>query len=241
MRIAESGDRVLCEGAGGWTINESDEYAVEQGVTQKAPLGATLTALTVGPLVSQEALYIALAKGADKAVRIDSDISDPQRLAGVMARAVEKLGYDLILTGVESSDYLGAQVGTLLATRMGIASAYAVTAVEFSPDRKSIRVTKELRGGASQYLEMGLPALLSIQYGMHPLSYVSPRRLLSARSQPQETLTLPELGLDVGGRPGPFQVLEVGVPQRVRRVKFLEGNSGEVTSQLLGRIRDAIR
>ena len=197
MRIAESGDRVLCEGTGGWTINESDEYAVEQGVTTKAPLGATLTAtaLTVGPLVSQEALYIALAKGADKAVRIDSDISDPQRLAGVMARAVERLGYDLILTGVESSDYLGAQVGTLLATRMGIASAYAVTAVEFSPDRKSIRVTKELRGGASQYLEMELPALLSIQYGMHPLSYVSPRRLLSARSQLAETLTLPELGL----------------------------------------------
>ena len=80
-------------------INECDESALEEAVALKRAHGSEVTVLTMGPIASQDILYLGLSKGADRAVRIDARVQDPQAASIVLAAALRKLEYDLILTG----------------------------------------------------------------------------------------------------------------------------------------------
>src|SRR5262245_29253290 len=98
----------------------------------------------MGNIKVLDILYYALAKGADKAVRIDSDGQDPLVASTVIAAALRKLDFDLVLTGTQSRDTLGGQVGIAAATQLNIPFAYAVMAVE-ARENNTVKVRKELR------------------------------------------------------------------------------------------------
>lgn len=242
LKIAEDGDRVLCERLA-LTANESDEYALEQALALKAAFGCEVTVATVGPLMCQDVVYLGLAKGADQGVRIDVDVNDPEILSTVIARAVSKLGHDLILTGVESWDNLAAQVGTLTAAKLGIPSAYAVTKVEAGAGPETLKVTKELGQGLQQAVEMPLPALLCIQSGAQPLSYAAPAKILRARRNPLKLLRWSDLGLDKDATMGRrwFRFTEVRVPEKKQQAELLEGDAKRVAELILARVKNEVR
>ena len=127
-------------------MNECDEYALEEAAVLKQEYGGEITALTMGPITTQDILYLALAKGADNAVRIDVRVQDPYAASTVLAAALGKMEFDLVLTGTQSRDSLSSFVGVATAARMGLPFAFAVTAVEKDGDQ-SIKVRKELGGG----------------------------------------------------------------------------------------------
>src|ERR1700734_1029719 len=116
-----------------WEINEPDAYALEAGLQLKEKLTGEVVVLCAGPERAGQTIREALAKGADRAIHIETDIetgrpgnSDPLVLARVMASALESEKPDLVLTGLQSDDLGYGQTGVILAEVMGLAAATIV-------------------------------------------------------------------------------------------------------------------
>jgi len=239
-RVSETGDRVNYK-AGSIIMNESDEYALEEALALKKEFGGEVTVITAGSLSSQKALHVGLAKDADKAVRINTDFIDCGSLAKVLAETIKRLGYDLILTGVESSDNMAAQTGILIAERLGLPFAYAVTEVKRGESPGTLTVTKELGGGVKQVLEITLPALLCIQTGTTLLSYAPFRKVLQAQAKPVQSIAINELGInDELKKSPPFRIVDIFPPQRISNAEIIDGKPSEVASVLIQKVREGV-
>lgn len=221
-------------------INECDEYALEEALALKRAYGGEVTVLTMGSITTQNVLYLALAKGADKALRIDAQIQDSQAASIVLAAALRTLEFDLVLMGTQSRDTLSGLAGIATAERLGIPFAFAVTQVEMDGER-SIKVRKELGGGRSADVKLPLPALLCVQTGIQPLTYVPPARMTRARQQPVRSRSLGDLGLTEDQIvPQGYRFLRVFPPERTGHVQFLEGSPQEVAATLLAKIKEVV-
>lgn len=220
-------------------INECDEYALEEALVLKKAHGGQITAISMGSIKSQDVLYYAVAKGADKAVRVDCDTQDPQIASRVLAAALQKLEYDLILTGTQARDTLGGQVGIIAANLLDLPFAYAVVGVEVK-DAKTIVARKELGGGRNAEVELQLPALLSIQTGIQPLTFVPPARRVRARQQPVKSFTTADLGFSADQLASKgFRILGVKPPERAHQVELIHGSPLDIADALLGRIQES--
>jgi electron transfer flavoprotein beta subunit len=220
-------------------INECDEYALEEALVLKKAQGGQITAISMGGIKSQDVLYYALAKGADKAVRVDCDSQDPRVASTLLAAALKKIDYDLVLTGTQARDTLGGQVGIAAASLLGLPFAYAVVGVQVQDD-KTIKARKELGGGRYAEVELQLPALLCVQTGIQPLTFVPPARRVRARQQPVRSFSAADLGVQTEqlATKG-YRILTVRPPERARQVELLQGNAQEVAAALLGKIRES--
>jgi electron transfer flavoprotein beta subunit len=219
-------------------INECDEYALEEALVLKKAQGGQITAISMGGIKSQDVLYYALAKGADKAVRVDCDSQDPRVASTLLAAALKKIDYDLVLTGTQARDTLAGQVGIAAASLLGLPFAYAVVGVEVQDD-KTIRVRKELGGGRHAEVELQLPALLCVQTGIRPLTFVPPARRVRARQQPVRSFSAADLGVQAAQLTTKgYRILTVHPPERANQVELLQGNAQEIAAALLGKIRE---
>lgn len=124
-------------------INEVDHYALEAAVALKNSYKAETVALTVGPLRAQEVLYIALAKGIDKVLRIDGETSRPELIVSSLVPVLKELAPQLILAGVQSEDWMGGEVGICLAQALDLGVAFAVVEICELTDTH-VRVKKEI-------------------------------------------------------------------------------------------------
>ena len=238
--IADAGQRIQVDSPQ-WMFNESDEYALEEALLLKKNLRATVTAITVGPMHAQDVLYASVARGADNAVRVDADEFDPNVVSYILSLAIKKLSYDLILTGVESSDGMSSQVGISLATELGLPYAYAVTKVESASDLKSLIIERELGGGRHQTLDISLPALLSIQSGIARLSYTPVAKLFQARRTGAACLNLAALGVssETLKNRRTTKIVEVLQRERTSNLQLLTGTPDEVAHFIFDKIKEA--
>lgn len=221
-------------------MNECDESALEEAIALKRKYGGEVTVLTMGPITALDILYMALAKGADRAARIDAQTQDSQCGSAVLAAAVKKFDYDLVLTGAQSRDTLAGQMGIAIAEKLGAPFAYAVVDVELT-NRNTIVARKELGGGRHARVELWLPAVLCVQTGIQPLTYVPPARMMRARQQPVRSLSLADLGVDPEALvPRGYRFVDVFQPRRTSRVELLQGGAQEVAGTLLSKIKEAL-
>jgi electron transfer flavoprotein beta subunit len=222
-------------------INESDAYALEAAVSLKNAYKAETVALTVGPLRAQEVLYIALAKGIDQALRIDGDTSLPERIAGGLIHPLRELAPQLILTGVQSEDWMGGEVGVYLSRALGMALAYAV--VEISDlDETHVRVKKEIGGGKKAEMRLRLPAVLCVQSGIQRLRYLSNVKRQKARDLPVKLsgkLDPEKVRQKIPGMMA-YEAREVSLPSREGHAEMIEGPRPEKAGRLLEIIRKAV-
>lgn len=220
--------------------NECDEYALEEAMFLKKTYGGEVAALTMGSMTTQEILYLARAKGADRTFRVDAQNPDPTSAATVLAAAAKHLGFDLLLTGTQARDSLAGATGILIAEKLGLPYAYAVTeVVQESPG--VIKVRKELGGGRNAYMRLKLPAVLCVQTGIQPLSYVPPARTLRARQQPNKSISLTEIGIDPGTLSNAaYRYESVFPPVKSSQVNFIEGTPPEIAATILAKIKEAI-
>ena len=157
-----------------FSLNDWDNYAVEEAVRIKEKHGGKVTAITVGTDESEDVLRRALALGADEAVRVTdaaAEGSDAFAMATVLAAVIKEIPYDVILTGVQANDDGYGQVGVTLAELLDIPHATLVTAMEIG--EKHAKVHRELEGGMEEVLECAFPALFTIQSGINEPRYVS--------------------------------------------------------------------
>ena len=221
-------------------INECDEYALEEALVLKRAHGGHITAITMGNIKSLDILYYALAKGADRAIRVDCESQDPQIASTVLAAALKKNEFDRVLTGTQSRDTLGGQVGVAAANLLGLPFAYAVVDVEVR-DGNSIKVRKELGGGRYAEVELLLPALLCVQTGIQPLTFVPPARRIRARQQPVSSFSLTDLGLQAEQLvPKGYRFVAVRPPERAHQIELLQGNPQEIAAALLNKIQESL-
>jgi len=162
-----------------YKTNGADEYALEEAVRLKEKHGGTVTAITAGPKRTEQMLREAMAKGADAAVRAgfeDPAAVDPFQVARILAATLGKRPHDLVLTGVQSDDYVYSATGPLIAGFLNIPHASVVTKVEVQEG--GFKVWRELEGGDQEVVSLPKPALLTVQFGINLAQ--TPLRCLAA-------------------------------------------------------------
>jgi electron transfer flavoprotein beta subunit len=216
-------DPDFCE----WDINEFDEYSVEEAIKIKEAAGAgvEVVVMTVGPEDADDVLRKALAKGADRGIRVWDDAvedSDQIVIARIIAKVVEREQPDLVLAGAQSSDHGFAQTGIAVAGILGWPHAAVVSALEFKPGDPGLALRRELEGGLEEVFTLKLPAVLTIQLGINRPRYASLRGIKQAGAKPVEELSHGDLGLSDD------EVGEAGSLSRVRRMYAPERGQGEM-------------
>lgn len=159
-------------------LSERDEHALEEALLLKERHGGTVTVLALDGPEIDDVLFTALAKGADRAIKVAGhDASSMTRAAAqLLARAVQTapaLGaVDLMLTGVQAIDDLDGLLAPLVSHRLGFTCVGLVTQVVADPANGVATVVKEYAGGVRGEFEVRLPAVLGIQAAEKPPRYV---------------------------------------------------------------------
>ena len=182
LRIAASG-QWIDEADLAYEINEPDAYALEAGLQLKEAQGGEVVALSAGPPRVAQTIREALAKGADRAIHIEEDLSsaDPLATCRLLAAALKAETPDLVLTGLQSDDLGYGQTGPILAELLGV--PHGTIIMQVAKSDSGIRVKRELEDGWFQFVDMPLPALLSIQSGFTKLRYATLMGIKKAKTK----------------------------------------------------------
>jgi electron transfer flavoprotein beta subunit len=223
-------------------VNETDDYALETALRLKEKHGGQVTVLTLGPMYSREILFMAMAKGADQAIHFpDEEIlnSDSYLTAKLLSEVVKILPqYDLILTGVESTDCMASQVGIVIAEALGIPHVSVVTGIDEASDTHILKVRKDIGDGFTENLEVPLPALLTIQYGIYSLRYAPLLKVAEARRKKIKTVKLADLPPQAQHTSTKARLVEMSYPSKRRKTAFLEGSPMEIAKILTDKLRN---
>lgn len=221
-----------------YEINEPDSYALEEALRLKEKHGGEVVASSVGPARVQQVIREALAKGADRAIHIEDDSRsrvDSFFTARLLAEAVRSDGFDLILTGLQSDDLGLGQTGVILAELLGVPHATIIMEVQAQEGR--VKVKRELEGGWFQWVEMPLPALLTIQSGINKPRYATLKGIKAARTKETRHCTPLELGLSPDNIPTGQQLRRVYLPVKTKKTEFLEGSPQEAAAKLVEKLQ----
>jgi electron transfer flavoprotein beta subunit len=223
-----------------YEVNEPDAYALEEALRQKEKHTGEVVVVTAGPTRASQVLREALAKGADRAIHLEDDAFvglDAYNTARAIAAAIKDEKFDLIFTGLQSDDYGYAQTGVILAQILGLPHATIIMQLEKTDS--GIRVKRELEAGFFQFVDMPLPAVLTIQSGINKLRYATLIGIKQAKAKPMRKITLAEVQTAISGN---LQKIEnLYIPQKSKNTEFLEGPPAEVAKKLVDKLKNDLR
>jgi electron transfer flavoprotein beta subunit len=234
LRISATG-KWLDEMDLGYEMNEPDAYALEEALQLKEKLGGEVIVVSVGPQRAGQTIREALAKGADRAIHVETGEQNVRAALGtarILAKALAKESPELILTGLQSDDLGYGQTGVILAELLGYSHATIVMEVE--PEGNHVRVKRELEDGWFQHVTLPLPAVLTIQSGIKRLRYATLMGIKKAKSKPVQTTAEAELGADLAI---PTEIEKVYVPQKNKQTQVLMGNPKDMARQLVEKLK----
>ncbi len=215
-----------------WEINEPDAYALEAGLQLKEKLTGEVVVLCAGPEGAGQTIREALAKGADRAIHIETGkagASDPLMLARMMAGALDAEKPDLILTGLQSDDLGYGQTGVIMAEVMGLPHATIIMNIE--AEGTGIKVKRELEDGWFQQVEMPLPALLTIQSGATKLRYATLMGIKKAKTKEIRKVAA------AGEGAASIRVERIYTPEKTKRSQIFDGPAKEAAAKLVEKLR----
>jgi electron transfer flavoprotein beta subunit len=224
-----------------YSVNEPDNYAVEEALQIAGRSGGTVTVVTVGGDDDEEILRREMAMGAGRGVLISDEAfsgSDGRGIATILKAFVRKEHFDLILTGVQAEDG-AAQVGGMLAAMLDYPFASVVNSIELLEDRK-LKIGREIEGGNKEMNEIDLPCVLSIQTGINEPRYVGMRGIRQVASVPIPTLGASDLGLEddaAGEAAAKVKRVDYFVPAVGKSAEILKGSREEIAEKLIGLIK----
>jgi len=220
-----------------YSINEPDNYAVEEALQIVARVGGSVTVATVGAADDEEVLRREMAMGANHGILITDDAfsgSDGRGIATILKEFVQKGNYELILTGVQAEDG-GAQVGGMLAALLDYPFASLVNSIEVL-DGKKLKVSREIEGGNREMNEIDLPCVLSIQTGINEPRYVGMRGIRQVASVPIPDFDAAKLGIDpsaVGASAANVKRVDYFIPALGKGAEILHGTREENIDKVL--------
>jgi electron transfer flavoprotein beta subunit len=241
LELAPDGRSMIREGVA-LVLNESDEAALACALALASKSATELVAIALGGDGVLEPLRKALALGCDQAVRLESSEptgGDPRGTARILAAAARRLELDLAVTGAQSSDGGSGLTGPFLAAELGWSSAWLVLDVVLAgaaigggkTEPGSLEVVRELENRRRERLRLPLPAVVSIQTGVHRPRMASIRGLLSAKKKSIETLSSDDLGLAGAGAgagvaeaASALELIALHAPHRRAGAELLDGS-----------------
>jgi len=223
-------------------INPYDLHAIEAALQIKEKTGAKVTVITMGPPQAEEALREAISMGADD-VRLISDRAfagaDTWATAHVLYKAIEKLGYDIILCGKQAIDGDTAQVGPEVAEFLNIPHIAYIRKIEDVSD-KSIKVQRLMDEGYD-VVESPLPVLLTVVKELNTPRLPSLKGKMAAKKAVITKMDLNAIGAkaeNVGLKGSPTQVKNIFVPQSKADRKMFHGSVEEQVDTLVRELRE---
>ncbi|HVF62151.1 MAG TPA: electron transfer flavoprotein subunit beta/FixA family protein [Thermoanaerobaculia bacterium] len=246
LRVARDGKWVDEEDLP-FVINESDEYALEEGLSIAEKSGGEVTVFSLGPERVREALRKALALGAARAVHLkDPAFQGGDALASgrALAAAVRRGGFDLVLTGSQSDDAGYGATGSVIAGHLGWPHAWLVMGVEIEEGGKSAKVTREMESGRNEIVRLALPAVLEIQAGINHPRYASLKGIMAAKKKEIADVAPADLGLDaeaVGAAGSRLEVVSVAFPESGAGAQILEGDAATAAKALVEKLQKEAR
>jgi len=225
-------------------MNEPDAYALEEGLRLKEKHGGEVVVCSLGPARVAQVLREALARGADRAIHVQSDASAPGNpgnpgnndafvVASALAEAMKSEQFDLVLTGLQSDDQGFGQTGVILAEKLGLPHATIIMDVQVTPP--TLRVKRELEGGWFQWVTMPLPAVLTIQSGINQLRYATLKGIMAAKKKEIKAVA-PAAAAD-----SKIRVAALYVPEKTKRTQLIDGAPAAAAKELVRRLREEAR
>src|SRR6188472_3482081 len=217
-------------------LNEPDAYALEEALRLKEKHGGEVVVVSAGPARAAQVIREALARGADRAIHIESDAlatADAFTVADAIASAIRDEKFDLVLTGLQSDDQGFGQVGVIVAEKLGMPHATIIMEVQASD--AGLRVKRELEGGWFQWISLPLPALLTIQSGINQLRYATLKGIMAAKKKEIRKVT--------PAAPGERsqKILSVYFPEKGKKTQMLSSGPSEAARELVKRLREEAR
>jgi electron transfer flavoprotein beta subunit len=188
--------------------DEINERALEVALRHKdANKGSEIVVLTLGPASAVQALRKALSMGADSAVHVVDhrlEGADIATTAAVLAAAVQRTGFDLVVAGNESTDGRGGVVPAMVAEHLGLPLLSSLDAVELTAGTVVGEVSVE---SGSLTVSAALPAIVSVTERSAEARFPNFKGIMTAKRKPLATLSVADLGLDPGAAGGTSRVL----------------------------------
>jgi electron transfer flavoprotein beta subunit len=246
LRVSRDG-RWLDEEDLPFVINESDEYALEEGLKLAEKTGGEVVVFSLGPDRVKEALRKTLAVGAARAVHL----SDPAFRGGdalatgrALAAAIARDSFDVVLTGSQSDDVGFGATGSVVAGRLGWPHVWLVMGVELEEGNKTVKVTREMESGVNEISRVALPAVLEIQAGINHPRYASLKGIMAAKKKEIADVKPADLGLDAGevGEAGSrLEIVSVNFPESGKGAQMFEGDVKTAVAALVDKLQKEAR
>ena len=217
-------------------MNEPDAYALEEALRLKERHGGEVVVCSAGPARTAQVVREALARGADRAIRVEGGglaAADAAMVAEALAAAMRDERFDLVLTGLQSDDQGFAQTGVVLAELLGMPHATIIMEVQAAEGR--LRVKRELEGGWFQWVSMPAPALLTIQSGINQLRYATLKGIMAAK---RKEVRVVEAAADLAPRQ---EILEIRVPEKTKQTRMIDGSPADAAAELVKALREEAR
>jgi electron transfer flavoprotein beta subunit len=220
-----------------YEMNEPDAYALEEALRLREKQGGEVVVCSAGPSRVAQVLREALARGADRAIHVEDEglgNADAFVIAGALASAMQDEQFDLILTGLQSDDQGFAQTGVILAERLNRSHATIIMDVQVNGGQ--LRVKRELEGGWFQWVEMAMPAVLTIQSGINQLRYATLKGIMAAKKKEIRKSPLPAATPAAKSR-----IVALYPPEKAKKTHMISGSPAEAAKDLIRRLRDDAR
>jgi electron transfer flavoprotein beta subunit len=218
-----------------WELNEPDAYALEEALRLKEKHGGEVIVVSAGPARVAQVLREALARGADRAIHVQGDDlaqADAFGAGGALAAALKDEQVDLVLTGLQSDDQGFAQVGVILAEKLGM--PHSTIIMEVGVDGANLRVKRELEGGWFQWVTMPLPAVLTIQSGINQLRYATLKGIMAAKKKDVRAVAAAPAA-------SKQKIVSVYVPEKSKQTRLVDGTPQEAAKELVKLLKDEAR
>jgi electron transfer flavoprotein beta subunit len=223
-----------------YSVNEWDNYAVEEAIQIVDKVGGNVTVITVGDDESEEVLRREMAMGANNGILLCDDGfegSDGKAVASILKAEIENAKYDLIMTGAQADEGAG-QIGGMLAAMLDMPYASLVNKIDVADDK--IIVGREIEGGNQEMNEIQLPCVLSIQTGINEPRYVGIRGIRKVAGIDIPVKSAGDLGIDAGsvGEAGSkIKRVDYFVPDMGDGAEMLEGSTDEIIEKLIEKLK----
>ncbi|MBT7085382.1 MAG: electron transfer flavoprotein subunit beta/FixA family protein [Desulfobacterales bacterium] len=219
-----------------YSVNEWDNYAVEEAIQIVDNVGGSVTVVSIGDEEVDEVLRREMAMGAEKGIMLTDDAfegSDGKGIATILKGVVEKGNYDLIMTGAQADEGY-AQIGGMLAAMMDVPFASLVNKIEVGD--KTLKIGREIEGGNQEMNEIDLPCVLSIQTGINEPRYVGIRGIRKVASVEIPEFGASDLGIDagtIGEAAAKVKRVDYFMPDLGDGAEMLEGSTEEIIDKLI--------
>lgn len=222
-------------------INQYDQHALEAALQLKDAGGAEVVVVSIGPERVTQSLRTALGMGADRAIHVKdpaAEGSDALGRAKILAAIAKAENPDLVFAGFMADDGNMAATGPMLATLLGI--PHTTTAVSFAKQNGTVRVERELEGGALEVVDLKTPCVVTTQTGMNQVRYASLKGIMAAKKKPIDVKSVADLGLEgqVGAAAAKTRIEKLYVPPKGQGAEILQGSTDEVVAKLVAKIKE---